>query len=368
MSAPHSRSSTPVAPAANASAQVHSARSLATVARMHTKASLLAALIGFSGCYYTHLARGQLALLRTERPIEAVVGDPATEPTVRDALALVPDVRRFAEALGLRVGAQYRAYAPWPGDRVVTALVATEPGRIEPYRFWFPFIGRAPYKGFFEIDRAEREAEALRAQGLATCLVPVPAYSTLGWLADPVTQPMLRGGVGRFVEMLLHELVHATVFVAGDADWNESVATFVGQESVVRFYAARGDAAAADRERARVTDERIVAASLGALRDRIAALYATPALDDRAAAREALEREARAAIAALPLTSQDAPALAEALPLADPCLALQGTYEHALPRWSARLDEMDGDLAGFVAAAREAAHAKDPDAALGADR
>lgn len=316
------------------------------------------------GCYYTHLARGQLALLRIEQPIESVLGDPATEPDVREALALVPDVRRFAESIGLRVGDQYRAYAPWPGDRVVTALVATEPGKIEPHPFWFPLIGEAPYKGFFDLARAEREAARLQAKGLATCLVAVPAYSTLGWFADPVMEPMLRGGTGRFVEMLLHELVHATVFVASEADWNESVATFIGQEAVVRFFEARGDAGAARRESVRVTDERVVGAVVGALRDRIGALYADATVADRAAVRVALERESRDALAALPLTSRDAPALAAALPLSDPCLALEGTYERQLPRWSQRLAEDGGDLARFVRAAREAAESSDPHAAL----
>jgi predicted aminopeptidase len=361
-----SRSSRPLAPAANASAATRSARSAATAARIRTKAVVAAAsaLTFLPGCYYAHLARGQLAMLRAERPIEQVIGDPATAPTVRDALELVPDVLRFAAAIGLRVDDQYRAYAAWPGDRVVTALVATEPGHIEPSGFWFPFVGRAPYKGFFEVERAEREAARLRAKGLATCLVPVPAYSTLGWLADPVMEPMLQGGVGRFVEMLLHELVHATVFVASEADWNESVATFIGQEAVVRFYTERGDAQAAGRERARVTDERIVAATLGDLRDHIAALYTEPAGPGRDAARAALERDTRAAVAALPLTSIDPAALADDLPLADPCLALQGTYEHQLPRWSIRLAELGDDLGRFVASARAAADTRDPNAAL----
>jgi len=293
-----------------------------------------------------------------------VLRDPALDPRVRDSLVLVPAVLRFAETIGLRVGGQYTAYAPWPGDRVVTAVVATEPRRIEPKPFWFPLIGDAPYKGFFEAKRAESEAAALRARGLATCLVPVPAYSTLGWLDDPVTEPMLQGGTGRFVETLLHELVHASVFVAGDADWNESVATFVGQEAVVRFFAARGEADVAARERARVADERAVAAQVGLLRERIAALYADPDAGDTDAARAALEAEARRAIAALPLASGAAPALASALPLSDPCLALAGTYERDLPRWAERLRAENGDLTRFVSAARAAMRADDPHAAL----
>jgi predicted aminopeptidase len=297
-----------------------------------------------------------------------VLGDPATPREVRDALALVDEVRAFADALGFAVARQYRSYAAWPGDRVVTALVATEPASVEPRGFWFPIVGTVPYKGFFDLARAEREAAALRERGLDTCLVPVPAYSTLGWFADPVTQPMLRGGVGRFVETLLHELTHATVFEASDADFNEGVATFVGQEAAVRFFGARGDAEAAARERQRVRDDRAVAAVVGALRERIAALYEAegdaPAV---ARARAALEHETRARLAALPLASRDAAALAGAISLRDACLALAGTYERDLPLWARRLAQLDDDLPAFLAAAVDAARAGDPRAALAGD-
>src|SRR5215831_11442365 len=104
-----SRSSMPLAPAANASAATRSARSAGIAARMRTKlVAAASALMLLPGCYYTHLARGQIAVLGAERPIEQVVGDPATAPAVRDALVLVPDVRRYAASIGLRVGDQYR--------------------------------------------------------------------------------------------------------------------------------------------------------------------------------------------------------------------------------------------------------------------
>jgi predicted aminopeptidase len=245
----------------------------------------------------------------------------------------------------------------------VTALVATRSGEIDPAGFWFPFVGTQPYKGYFDLARAEREAASLRSDGLDTCLVPVPAYSTLGWFDDPVVEPMLRDGASSFVEMLLHELVHATVFVASDADFNEGVATFVGQEAAVAFFAARGDASAAEHERAEVSDERAVARVLASLRASIAALYAEPDDGTRAERHARLEADARAALRALPLTTRSATALAAAIPLQDACLALAGTYESDLPVWARRLDAL-GDLPAFIAAAKAAAAAQDPRAAL----
>jgi len=296
------------------------------------------------------------------RPIARVLDDPATESALRDELARVEAVRSFAAELGLQVGDQYRSYAAWPGDRVVTAVVATRPGEIEPAAFWFPWVGHVPYKGFFDLARAEQEAARLRADGLDVCLVPVPAYSTLGWLADPVTTPMLEGGTGAMAETLIHELVHATVYVPSDADFDEGVATFIGEEGAVRFF--EGDPEAQTRERERVAGERAVARVLSDLRARIAALYADPDPGGgaRAAQRAAFEGEARMALVALPHVK---PEWAAALQLNDACLALAGTYERDLDAYAALLADHGGDLRAFVETVRAAASAPDPRAALG---
>jgi len=320
-------------------------------------------MIALPGCYLAHVARGQARLLVASRPIPEVIDDPSSEPELRDALGLVAPTREFARDLGLRVGQQYTSYAAWPGDRVVTSVVATRPGEIDAAGFWFPLLGRVPYKGFFDPARAEEEAARLRANGLDTCVVPVPAYSTLGWLDDPVTGPMLRAGPGFLVETLIHELVHATVYVPSDADFDEGVATFIGQEGALRFFAA--DPAAEERERARIGDERAAARVLSELRARIAALYAEPDTGQRAAGRAALEAEARRSLAALPLHGPDAARWAAALPLNDACLALAGSYERDLDAYAARLAAGGGDLHAFVAEVRAAAAAPDPRAALG---
>jgi len=336
---------------------------------MRTKAAALAlallAVIVLPGCYLAHLAEGQIRLLRAARPIEDVLADPATPPDVREALAEVAPVLDYARALGLDVGRQYRTYAEWPGDRVVTALVATRPGEVEAAGFWYPIVGEVPYKGFFEPARAESEAARLRERGLDTCLVPVPAYSTLGWFDDPVATPLVRRGPGPLAETLLHELVHATVFVADDADWNEGIATFLGQEGAVRFFAARDGNGAAEAERRRIADERAVARELRALRDRVAALYREPASPAREQARAAAAEATRAALAALPLATLDPAGVAAAARLGDACLALAATYEADLDEYARRLAAQGGDLAAFVAAVRAAAGADDPRRALG---
>ena len=317
------------------------------------------------GCYLGHLAIGQARLLHARRPIDAVIADPATPAALRERLAWIHEVRAFASRLGLEVDEQYTSYVEWPGDRVVTTVVATPPGSLEAHGFWFPIVGSVPYKGFFDPARADQEAERLRADGFDVCVVPVRAYSTLGWFQDPVTGPMLRGSDGALVETLLHELVHATVYLASEADFNEGVASFIGEEGSVRFFAETRGAEAAARERERVADNRKIAAAVLSLRREVENLYASEAADGpRAATRAAAETRARASIAALPLQTRSAPQVASQVRLSDACLALARTYSADIDAYTATLASLGGDLPAFVARLKQAAEAEDPRAEL----
>jgi predicted aminopeptidase len=326
-------------------------------------ALLLVIAPALSGCYLGHLALHQARLLRARQPIDTLLADPSTSAELRDSLVLAEEARAFAERLGLDVGDQYTSYVEWPGDRIVTTLVATPPGSVEPLGFWFPITGRVPYKGYFDADRAAAEAERLRAEGLDVCETPVPAYSTLGWMDDPVTGPMLRRGDGFLAETILHELVHANFYLPDDPDWNEGIARFIGEEASVRLFAESGRAAR-DR-RAQVEEQRQIDAALLALRGAVVELYASqPPGPEREAARRTLEARTRAALGALPLRTLDPARLAAALPLNDACLALRGTYAVHLEGFREVLAALGGDLPAFVARARQASDADEPATAL----
>ena len=107
-----------------------------------------------------------------------MLANPETPTQVRERLELVGQARSFAIELGLDVGGQYTSFVAWPGDRIVTTVVATRPREVAPAGFWFPIIGELPYKGYFDPQRAAEEAARLRADGLDVCESGVRAYST----------------------------------------------------------------------------------------------------------------------------------------------------------------------------------------------
>jgi predicted aminopeptidase len=311
-----------------------------------------------AGCYYTHLASGQMRLMLARESTEEIRADPETPEALRAQLELVERARHFATVLGLEVDGRYTSYVDWPGDRIVTTVVATRPGEVEAAGFDFPIVGRVPYKGFFDVEQARALGRELEDEGLDVCLVPVTAYSTLGWLDDPLTAPMLRHSPTRLAETVFHELVHTTVFVESQPTFNEGIARFIGQEAAIRFFANSPESA--DTVRLQVLEDRTVATGMLHFRDRVAALYdEEPEGQGRQARRDALDLNFRTELSVRPLHSRRA-GFSQRVRLNDACLAISGTYASDTHLHEAVLVALDGDLNRFVERLRQAADEDDP--------
>lgn len=321
-------------------------------------------LLWLPACYFSHLADGQLRLLCARQPIPQVIADRDAPQPLRNALDLVLRVRDFARELDFEVDGLYGQYAPWPGDRIVTHVVATRPGEVEAAGFWFPIVGELPYKGYFDAAAAASEAEHLRGEGYDVCVTPVRAYSTLGWFDDPVTGPMLRQPPPRLAETIFHELVHANLFIPDQATFNESAATFLGEEMRVAFYAREEGPEGARRERARVDGNRRLRAEIEDTRLAVGRLYGESGPGAaRLARRRALEAAARARIEALALPDSP-PKLAERVRLNDACLALAGTYAADERPLSLALRAEGGNLGSLLRRLQTLAKSDDPSAQL----
>lgn len=305
-----------------------------------------------TGCYLSHVTYGQTQLLLARKPVARVIANPHTPEGVREKLQHVQKVREFARTLGFSVDQQYTSYVAWPHDRIVTLVSATPPYSIDPIQFRFPIVGAVPYKGYFNQARAEKEAARLRTAGDDVCLSPVRAYSTLGWFEDPLTSPMLQHDFVSLTEVILHELMHATVYAKGHADFNEAAATFAGQEATVLFFeAANGaDSLEAREARKRNHDLRKIAAIKLEFRQRVTALYTMPfRAGEQMQERRKLEDEARAALRALDLEAFEAARVSENAELNDACLALVGTYHAAIPAYEIDYEALGRDFRAWLA-------------------
>ncbi len=172
--------------------------------------------------------------------VEDVLIDPDVSERLKGKIRIVLEAKAFGESeLGLVPSKNYTSYYAVKNPPVAYNLTASPKLDIEAYRWCFPIAGCLPYKGFFDRDRAVSEADRMSQRGFDTYLRPVAAYSTLGWFRDPIFSTMLAYGDTALVEVILHEMVHGTIFVKHQGAFNEGVATFVGEKATEAFFRTR---------------------------------------------------------------------------------------------------------------------------------
>jgi predicted aminopeptidase len=179
-------------------------------------------------------------ILSRRRPIAEAVADSVTPAGERAKLRLVLQARDYAErVLELDAGDSYTTYSWVDSDTLLLVVSAAYADRFAPYTWWFPVVGRVPYKGFFNFAAAQREAAKLEARGFDTYVRPSPAFSTLGFFNDPVLNTVLRTTDVALVSTVIHELLHNTLFVPSQVAFNESFASFVGDRGAIDFFCTR---------------------------------------------------------------------------------------------------------------------------------
>jgi predicted aminopeptidase len=100
-------------------------------------------------------------------------------------------------------------------------------------------VGKVTYKSFFTADEALKEKDLLDRKGYDTFLQQAAAYSTLGWLKDPIFSSILEWNEGALANLILHEMAHATVYFKDRTDFNEQLATFIGNQGAIDFLTER---------------------------------------------------------------------------------------------------------------------------------
>lgn len=208
---------------------------------------LSATLALTSGCFSTRYvlqaAAGQYELVHRARPLGAVLEDPAVPPRVRGLLSKVPAIKRYGQLHGLTPTENYGRYADLERPAAVWVVQGCAPLAFEPRRWSFPIVGSVPYLGFFDAKAARAYAEQLgKEEPIDVTVRTASAYSTLGWFKDPVLSTMIPEGpeaFGDLANVILHESVHATVYVPSQSSFNESLASFIADELTWRLVVGR---------------------------------------------------------------------------------------------------------------------------------
>jgi predicted aminopeptidase len=246
---------------------------------------LIAVVLGVAllipGCsvgYVTRQSVTHLRVLAAREPLAEAIADGDIPDEWLPKIETIQDAKRFgAEELDLPTEDLYEtiSLAPVGPTWIVTGCPKDA---LTPVTWWFPFVGRVAYKGFYNKDGAERLTARLEKKGNDVQTYPTAAFSTLGWFSDPIRPSMLEGSAARLANLVLHESAHRVLYWKGQTAFNESFASFVGDVGAMRYLEARfgEDCEVCRAVLASRADAPLFGALIEATIERLEALYAEP--------------------------------------------------------------------------------------------
>lgn len=179
---------------------------------------------------------GQLEIVWNARPVEEFLQDPSFPDSLKQKLRLIDEIRKYAiDSLGLKDTKNYKTLYDQKNQEVMWVVQACEPFALQPKVWDFPIVGTVPYKGFFNKEKALNLRKELETEGYDVSVRNPGGWSTLGWFTDPILSGMLDRSEGDLASLIIHEMVHATVFVKDDVDFNENLADFIGDTAAYYF-------------------------------------------------------------------------------------------------------------------------------------
>jgi predicted aminopeptidase len=215
---------------------------------------LLLTLAVVVGCqsigYYKQAISGEMQLLLHKQSIPELVKNPGTPSKLKQKLELILALRDFAkDKLRLPIDKDYLTYVDLHRSNAVWNVYAAPELSLKPKMWWYPVVGSVTYRGYFSEKKAESYAAKLRKKGLDVYVGGVDAYSTLGWFKDPVLNTFIDESDRQLAGLIFHELTHQRLFIAGDTEFNEALATAVSEEGVRRWLTEKNDSAGLEKYR-----------------------------------------------------------------------------------------------------------------------
>jgi predicted aminopeptidase len=170
--------------------------------------------------YLTRAGFEETRILSRRVPISAMARDSSAPLHLRQAAGLVVEVREFARAMGLDAGETYTTFTDVGRDTLLLVLTASPKECLCPVTWWYPIVGRVPYKGFFDADEARAAADHYAGRGYDINLRESSAFSTLGWFNDPLLSTAITTDSVELAALVFHEIGHNSLWVKGATDFN----------------------------------------------------------------------------------------------------------------------------------------------------
>lgn len=187
--------------------------------------------------YLLSQGKGQFKIITESISIDEALTKYKSDTLLFKKIHLLVDAKKFAsEQLHLKVENTFNTiYFPQHDTVTLRVINACDALSFDSYQWKYPLIGEAPYKGFFNKERLQSEYKRLKNIGLDVDVGQVEAWSTLGIINNPIMYSVVENSEVEIAETIIHESLHATIFIKSNADFNESFAEFIGEKGAEMF-------------------------------------------------------------------------------------------------------------------------------------
>jgi predicted aminopeptidase len=219
----------------------HRFRRLSSILRLLLSAITIACFIWLLiyaelDLYLVKISYGQVNILLNTEKIETILKSDELSKEDRQKIGWIEEIKKYSvDSLGYKPTNNFTTYFNQHNQPILWIVTACKPFSFEAYEWIFPIVGKVSYKGFFNKSTAEKERFKLYMQGYDADISEVSAWSTLGWLPDPVLSSMLSKSKGRMANLFFHELFHATYYAPSSVDVNENLANFIARKATLQF-------------------------------------------------------------------------------------------------------------------------------------
>jgi predicted aminopeptidase len=184
--------------------------------------------------------QGQLRIINGTISVSEALQSQELNAQQKEKLKLIEEIKKFTvDSLGLKPTNNYTTFYNQHNKPILYVITACKPFELTSYYWTFPLIGAVTYKGFFEKEKAQPDLEKLKKAGYDADLSPVSAWSTLGFFKDPVLSNFLKRDEGKLAELIIHELTHFTIYNKSSVEYNENLATFIGEQGAIQFITSK---------------------------------------------------------------------------------------------------------------------------------
>ncbi|MBP9837206.1 MAG: aminopeptidase [Proteobacteria bacterium] len=225
--------------------------------------------------YIARAGYEEAKILINRTPLNDLIDDEKTEVALKEKFKLVLEAREYANGIGLNAKGSFSDYSIVENEDLLWVINACPVDSLAPKTWWFPIVGRIPYRGYFDKQDAEKMEAELKSQNYDTFLRSSSAFSTLGWFDDPLLSTTVKHDHITLVDTVIHEILHNTIWVKNHVPFNESLANFVGAKGAIELYTAKNDLELSTNANNRWLKEIAFAEFLESLAKELTAIYET---------------------------------------------------------------------------------------------